>query len=80
MYNMNKAKSTRWNIPVSELLDATLEMAVELDGLASKSELVRISVRKELAERGFRVGVGNRQQTTIVYDPPQKIQEAPQKP
>jgi Arc/MetJ-type ribon-helix-helix transcriptional regulator len=57
VHKMSKAKSTRWNIPVSVTLDETLEMAVQLDGLASKSELIRISVRKELERMGFKISV-----------------------
>lgn len=77
VYRMSKAKSTRWNIPVSRVLDEMLEMAVLIDGHASKSEIIRTLVRKHLENQGFRVGVGEQQQPTIIYDPIREASKIP---
>lgn len=43
-------ESTNWNIPVPRSLDDALEMAVEDNNYSSKSEFVRDSVRRLIAE------------------------------
>jgi metal-responsive CopG/Arc/MetJ family transcriptional regulator len=53
---MSKKKNATWNIPAPRVLDETLEMAIELDGCASKSEFIRSLVRKELERLGFKIG------------------------
>jgi Arc/MetJ-type ribon-helix-helix transcriptional regulator len=46
-------ESKRWNIPVSQVLDDALELAVNLDSHSSKSEFVRDAVRRRLEDMGF---------------------------
>jgi len=48
---------TAWCIPVPRTLDDALEMAVELDTHASKSDFVRDAVRRELERLGFRTAL-----------------------
>jgi Arc/MetJ-type ribon-helix-helix transcriptional regulator len=70
---MSKKKdATVWNIPAPKILDEMLEMSVLVNGFASKSEFIRTLVRKHLENQGFRVGIGNRQQPIIIYDPKQE--------
>jgi len=52
-----KKGTTTWCIPVPKTLDSALEMAVELDTHASKSDFVRDAVRRELERLGFRTAL-----------------------
>jgi Arc/MetJ-type ribon-helix-helix transcriptional regulator len=50
-----KKNGTVWSIPVPLALDRAVEMAVELHtSYASKSDLVRDSVRRQLEKLGFK--------------------------
>lgn len=49
-----KRKTTRWNIPVPQTLDDTLEKAVFLDSHMTKSDFVREAVREKLASMGYK--------------------------
>ena len=40
--------SKKWNVPVTELLDKSLEDAIKEKGYATKSEFIRNAVRKEI--------------------------------
>lgn len=49
-----KRISTRWSIPVPQLLDNTVEQAIELGNCMTKSDFVREAVREKLASMGYK--------------------------
>jgi Arc/MetJ-type ribon-helix-helix transcriptional regulator len=49
-----KQESTIWAIPVPKSLDAAVEMCVELDRYATKTDFVRDACRRLLEQLGFK--------------------------